>query len=1350
MTTTTSTPRRGSRIPPPPRPQGDLQLDPPPTVRAGEGLASTMVMALVPMLAAVGSIVVVATSGRGSVQGYLGAGLFLLGSVGFAAATLWRSRSGRSTSVREARHDYVEHLREARGEVRAAVTRQRAHARWVHPPPPALAALVAQGTRVWERSPPDEDWLTVRFGTGAQPLGLHLVTTPTSRSERRDPVAAAALSRFVEAHAEVSGLPASVRLDAYARLEITGEAEHARALARSLITQAATFHDPARLIVAVLASPAALLAWDWVKWLPHAHSRRADDVAGPRRLVTSDVGELLRLLPEEVADRPGFDASDTVVDGPHVLLVLDDTRPAPDHGLLRPEGRRGLTVIDLPREWGDLAGDDRLRLHLDDQTDPILVSQLAPRELPRAGPADLLSTELARAIARGLMPRWTGSGPGRTELSSRDADLLELLNLPDPPEPPEPPAGGDSPAAGTDHRAALGGEPSWRPRSPRDHLRVPIGVDIDGATVALDLKESAQQGMGPHGLVIGATGSGKSELLRTLVLGLALTHSPEALNVVLVDFKGGATFAGLAGMPHVSAVITNLADDLTLVDRMQDAVTGEMTRRQELLRSAGNYASLHDYERARASGRAPHLVPLPSLLIVCDEFSELLSARPELVDLFVAIGRLGRSLGIHLLLASQRLEEGRLRGLDSHLSYRIGLRTFSSAESRSVIGVADAYELPAVPGLALLRQDPATLVRFKAAYVSGPAGHREVAHNVAPGHQTPQPVVAFTTGEVTTALVAPKTAAGAVAPDPPSEPHSILDVAVARMEGHGPGAHRVWLPPLDTPDTLDTLLPDLAVDSQLGLVSRVWRRAGGLRLPLGTVDRPRDQRQDAYVVDLSGAGGHVAVVGRPRSGKSTLLRTLVSAIALTHTPLEAQVYVVDLGGGTFTGLRDLPHVSGTASRAEPDVIARIVAELVGITDAREAFFRAHEIDTIETYRRRRAAQELDDGWGEVFLVVDGWGALRTELPDLELQLQSLAQRCLTFGVHLLTSAARWMDYRAGIRDVLGTRVELRLGDAMDSEIDRRLVASIPPDRPGRGVVASRHHLLVALPRIDGDGDASTLGAGVASMVAHVAEAWTGRAGPRLRLLPAHVDLEAIRDRGAATGTASQHLLLGITERTLAPIGLDIDRDPHLIVLGDPASGKSALLRTYVREVTRRHTPATAQLFILDYRRAHLGEYDDAFVADYATGADSARTLVGELVGVLRSRLPGPDVTPAQLRERSWWSGKEVFVIVDDHELVATSLGNPLEGLMPLLAQARDVGLHLVVARRTGGSARVHDPLIATLRDLAQPAVLLSGDPAEGALVGAPRPTPAPPGRGRLLTRAGDDVIQVAWSPSRHG
>ena len=240
--------------------------------------------------------------------------------------------------------------------------------------------------------------------------------------------------------------------------------------------------------------------------------------------------------------------------------------------------------------------------------------------------------------------------------------------------------------------------------------------------------------MGPHGLVIGATGSGKSELLRTLVLGLAMTHSPEQLNFVLVDFKGGATFAGMSEMPHVSAVITNLAEELTLVDRMQDALSGEMVRRQELLREAGNYASIRDYEKARAAGEA--LEPLPSLFIVVDEFSEMLTAKPEFIDLFVAIGRLGRSLG--------SAPAARLAAARGGPAARAGVAPVLPGRPAHVLaaGVARASSASPTPtscrpcrASGFLKPDQSTLMRFKAAYVSGPptrpgAGRRDEGGHV--------------------------------------------------------------------------------------------------------------------------------------------------------------------------------------------------------------------------------------------------------------------------------------------------------------------------------------------------------------------------------------------------------------------------------------------------------------------------------------------------------------------------------------------------------------------------------------------------------------------------------------------
>jgi S-DNA-T family DNA segregation ATPase FtsK/SpoIIIE len=1318
-------PQQGTRLEPPAVPSGQVVLQPPPEIQASDGISGMLANAI-PMLGSVGSIVFVATTQPGP-RGFITAGMFLLASLGFVGVNGWRQRSQHQAQVVGARREYLAYLSDLRNSVRQAANAQRRAAEWTSPDPRSLPAVAEERTRVWERRSQHDDFLVARVGVGAQPLCLDLEAPQTPPLAQLDPVAASAAHRFLVTHRVQQGVPLAFDVRSVARIEVTGAATETRALARAVVSQLATFHAPEDLQIAVVASDAALPEWDWVKWLPHAHSTRTRDAVGAARMIGTTLADVESLLPEDLVDRPRFGyAAEAPL--PHVLVVVDGGHVPVGNAILTTDGVLGVTVLELPDRWDELDEPTTLRLNVggavateDAVRAPVDVLRLGNPPVRVEG--DQMSVADAEATARRLLPLHVESGPerGDEEVSSELVDLLGVGDVRD-----------------------LDLDVAWRPPQPPDRLRGPIGVTPQGQPVALDIKESAQQGMGPHGLIIGATGSGKSEVLRTLVLALAMTHSSEDLNFVLVDFKGGATFAGMADMPHVSAIITNLGEELTLVDRMQDALQGEMVRRQELLRAAGNFANVADYEKARKGGRTD-LAPLPALLIVCDEFSELLSAKPEFVDLFVTIGRLGRSLQMHLLLSSQRLEEGRLRGLESHLSYRIGLRTFSAAESRTVLGVPDAYTLPPVPGMGYLKPDTTTMIQFRAAYVSGPpkARRRAAAGGTVAGTGLTR-LESFTAAPVLGAVeVEPATTEVVVTE--PEEARATFDIAVQRMKGQGPPAHQVWLPPLVVPRTLDDLMPDLVADPRLGLVSPGWRAAGTLTVPLGTVDRPLEQRRENLTVSLGGAAGHMAVVGAPRTGKSTVLRSVVTALALTHTPLEVQFYVLDFGGGTFAPLAGLAHVSGVASRAEPDVVRRTVAEVESIVDERERYFRANGIDSIETYRTRRAQGTADDGYGDVFLLVDGWSTIRAEFDELEPRIQALAGRGLTFGVHLVATAARWMDFRTQVKDLFGTRLELRLGDPMDSEIDRKVAVNVPKDRPGRGLAVSKHHVLTALPRVDGDSSPDTLGAGVAHLIETVNAAWQGPAGPKLRLLPDEVTLDHVRSDARAD---ARRLLLGIDEAALAPVGIDVAEEPHLYAFGDGGSGKSALLRAVASEIRRLHTPQQAQIFAVDFRRSLLGEIPEEYLAGYFTTQDQAAAEIAGLADYLRTRLPGPDVTPEQLRSRSWWTGAEVYVIVDDYDLVSTTTGNPLQPLVPLLAQAGDVGLHLVLARRSGGAGRaMYEPVLQALRDLAAPGIVMSGSPDEGALVGGAKPVPSVAGRAQLVTRdEGRQVVQLAWTP----
>ncbi|RZU50651.1 S-DNA-T family DNA segregation ATPase FtsK/SpoIIIE [Krasilnikovia cinnamomea] len=1318
--------KRGARRPAPEIPTGELAVDAPPEIPQAAGGRWQQALMALPMLGGSVAMAMMMSQGKGGAFSYVVGGLFGISSVAMMATSFGSNGSPKKAEMMAARREYLRHLAGLRRRVRETAGKQRTGLYYRHPNPTQLWSTAASH-RVWERRPADPDFGVVRLAVGPQTLATPLVPPVTRPLEDLEPMTAGALRRFLDAYSVVPDLPVAVSLRGFARVFLrghgTGADADARALTRAVLTQLAVFHAPDDLIVAVCAGPERRAAWEWVKWLPHNLHPSRTDALGPVRLVASSGPDLEKLLEDVIGSRHRFNPAGGSSTGPHVVIVLDgaDLKGATQLD----DGIDGVTVLDLDEQPPRLL--DRSLLVLEVRTAAGAKPELHTYAMDSAadvGTPDQLTEEQAEAVARRLSPlRLAAMSKSSDTPLAAEMGLAELLGIADP--------------------DTFSVAQSWLPRPNRDRLRVPIGMGADGGPVELDLKESAQDGMGPHGLLIGATGSGKSELLRTLVLALATTHSSESLNFVLVDFKGGATFASLDRLPHTAAVITNLADELPLVDRMVDAIDGELVRRQELLRKAGNYASLRDYEKARAGGAA--LPPLPSLLVVCDEFSELLSAKPDFIDLFVQIGRLGRSLGVHLLLASQRLEEGRLRGLDTHLSYRIGLRTFSALESRAVLGVPDAYELPRSPGHGYLKFGTEPLVRFKAAYVSGAFRQSGTRGPGAAGDGTPPEILPYSTHYVP----APKPVVPAQ-PKPAEVPagESLLDIMVDRLNGQGPPAHQVWLPPLNQSAALDELLGPVTADPVRGLVFANPELHGALQVPIALIDKPREQVRDVMWLPLAGAAGHVAVVGSTLSGKSTALRSLVCGLALTHTPAEVQVYCLDFGGGSLGTLRDLPHVGGVSGRLDAVGVRRTVGEMLTLLAEREQRFAELGIDSMASYRRRRAnalgtgTDTAADPFGDVFLIVDGWATLRKDYEELEPVITDIATRGLSYGIHVVATATRWMDFRPAIRDLFGSRLELRLGDPTDSMINRRAATGVP-ERPGRGIVEhptdknKSLHLLTVRPEVNSLGDTGAL-------VKAIAANWRGPIAPRVRLLPAslpYAELDLSRSSGL-------RLPIGISEADLRPVEIDFATDPHFLLFGDAECGKSSFLRALATTVMRRFTPEEARIILVDYRRSLMDLPETEHRIGYGIQAQKTQDLMESVAGYMERRLPGPEVTAQQLRDRSWWQGPELFVLVDDYDLVASGPTNPLQPLLEYLPQARDVGLHLIVTRRAGGASRsLYEPVIQRLRELSAPGLVMSGPADEGALLGPVKPTALPPGRGRLLTRReGVRLIQLAHLP----
>ncbi|MFE0326764.1 type VII secretion protein EccCa [Streptomyces sp. NPDC058960] len=1302
-----------------------LEPAPPRTVEAPpnlpEGKVGNAATALLPMAGVISSVVMM-TVIRNSQFAALGAIVLVVALCG--AVALFLSQRGKAQRTRRVQRErYLEYLEELREELGGSERERRRLARLLNPPPEALYDLVRDPARLWERRRQDADFLQVRAGTGDIPVqelaigqnsagGVLTPPDPFMLNEAR-----ALQGRFTAA----SDFPLTVPLDRAGNVSIVGDREGVLRVARALLLQTAVTHAPDDVALALATGDEA--AWEWAKWLPHVLDPQSYDGPVAARRIAADLPRLARLCMPDLQQRAAYAAEvrrglagRDALRLTARLLVVSDTYgdiaaelPRPDSAVGLPD--MGVTVLHLLEQQVHEPDEVSVRITVDG--DRIAVEDLRAPGAPVArGTSDAVTGPGAEGIARMLAPlRLSAESAAEGTPVAGPVDFPALLGI-------------DDPADLDLHRL-------WAPRGERDFLRVPIGLTDRREPVLLDLKESSQLGMGPHGLCVGATGSGKSELLRTLVLALTATHSPEDLALVLVDYKGGATFAPFAELPHVAGVITNLENQAGLVERVHTSLAGEVKRRQQVLKDAGNVADIGHYAALRATQR-PDLEPLPHLFVVIDEFGELITAKPDFIDLFLSIGRIGRSIGVHLLLSSQRIEGGGLKGLDTYLSYRLGLRTFSADESRTVLDTTDAFHLPPLPGFGYLKVDTSTYERFKAGYVSG-RYHGPTRHEQADDTPLAWPDPTYNTGQEE--------------PEAPEEPAAtrretgptVLSVMVDQLATAAPPVRRIWLSPLPDAVTLDTAAGPLQAGTD-GL--RLTHGDGPLHVPLGVLDDPARQWQQPWLLDLTVAGGHVAVIGGPQSGKTTLLRTLTLALALTHAPDDVAVYGLDLAGGGLSALAGLPHVGGIAGRADHERAARTIAEVRTMLAQREELFRELGIDSVDQLRHLRVNGRLPQlGATDIVLLIDGFGALRDEFADLDDAIADLLKRGGGYGIHVVAGMLRWNDVRIATQSMFGTRVELRLNDPADSSIDRKLSETLAPETPGRALTDGKLFAQVALPRIDNRPDTGDLGPALERTARTIRASWHGEVAPPVRVLPTRLPAATLPTPAAEPA----RIPLGVDQDTLAPVLLDLfGSDQHLLILGDNECGKTNLLKLIATQLVERHTDEELVFGIFDPRRGLRGVIPEPYRGGYAHNAKLAAALATGIATELEKRLPetaDPDSTTIEPSFR----GPRIVILIDDYDILTTAGQQPLAPFLPYLSSAQDIGLHFVLARRAAGASRaLYEPLLTTLRETGTTALVMTGDRTEGQLFPGLYASQQPPGRGTLVRRGRPhQLIQTA-------
>ncbi|GGL40588.1 type VII secretion protein EccCa [Nocardia jinanensis] len=1311
----------------------ELRLQPPTELPRPVPMSKLkMIMPVIMVAAMVGMMAMMFSGGRAMSPMMLMFPMMMIVSMfGMVGGQLGGGGGANSTAagLNEERKDYLRSITDNRKTVHEAETELYEYLSYTHPGPAGLGRLVG-GKRMWEVQVANPQFLRVRMGRGRIANQVRVIVPEAAPTSDLDPVGVVELTRFAKAYSTVGGMPVAINLLSAPLVGLDGDPDAVAGLVRAMLAEIAVLHGPDQVAVAAVLNNPDEPQWAWLKWLPHTQHPAETDAVGSSRMVYRTVAELRTKVLAGLNRGPFSANNEPALDKSHYVLIVESGAANTDRDISGIDGctwlRLGESEQTLPRSLKFAVTADRT------------LQELTPRGSRLVGTADAMSIPQATAVARNLSPYRLSTvvEAVAAEQASGSTSWEDMVSIADP--------------------GNIRVDRQWPVRrdADRNRLNIPVGHDPTGQLVHLDIKESAEEGMGPHGMCIGATGSGKSEFLRTLVLSAIASHSPDVLNLLLVDFKGGATFLGFDRLSHVTAVVTNMEEEADLVTRMEDVINGEMGRRQRILRDAGNFASVADYEKAREQGA--RLEPLPTLMIILDEFAELLEQHPSFSKLFVAIGRLGRSLRIHLLLSSQKVPANRMGELEAHLSYRIALRTNQTSDSRDAIGTADAYHLPKKPGSGYLRVGAGDLQRFQAAYVGGPytapaqatASSAQRARRPGGGYKPPQ---RFTAAFIAESRPAPVAAVQSPEPeDTDSEPVSVMETVLQQFSRHGRPAHKMWLPPLGVPPTLDRLTA--AVD------------LGTLVLPWAIIDKPRQQRQDVWSVDLSGAGGHVAVVGGPQSGKSTALQTLILSAALTHTPEQVQFYCFDFSGG-LSPMRALPHVGSVASARDVDRIRRTFALIRNVIASRQSLFDHLGIDSMREFRRRRDTPEgsaelssYGDDHGDVFVVVDGWDigfAINGPYYDEYMPtMESIALQGLNYGVHLVVASSRWAAIRPQLKDLIQTRLEMRLGDLTDTVFNahRAVVAAVPPNRPGRCVSNDALHMLTALPRVDGNGDADTAAAGLSAAIAQVSQTYSGRQAPEVRLLPAQVTMPQILARVPHPTNLAERLAVpfGVRESDLAPAVIDFGVSTHFVILGSSGCGKSTVLAAILESIRARFTKDEARVLLIDYRRQHMDALPPEMMVGYLT---SGRDLVENLPAVaqrLRTRRPPDEVTSQQLKERSWWTGPEIFVVVDDYHMVAQrGQMNPLDPLKDIIVDGRDTGFHLIAARNIAqADTAMYDSVLGQVKNLNSSGLIMDGTKMDGMLIGDAKPTKQPVGRGILVEplTSTKDLVQSAWIP----
>lgn len=1191
-------------------------------------------------------------------------------------------------------------------------------------------------------------YMAARIGVGTVELEPAIIVPEQQIQENLEPVTLTFWRRFMRTQRYVPGMPIAYDLNKYPYYRVEGHREHVIGLTRAMLASMTFNHSPSELALVVVTDDPETSEWASVKWLPHCQHPDVPDDGDTRRMVYPDMAAMWAGIGDLVSGRQVFGQVNNREAIPRVLVLVDlpGTVELPE-GLDR-RGRAGVTTVMIGT--GDFAEADAVA------TDESVL-MLAPRaDAPRRETASIMvSTPFDAEIAvadqmtavqfdlyvRTLSNyRPLGWGSGNEKVSAAPEETRDVLAY----------LGSlgfdDAPLDEVDLQSR------WAATEDDPHLRIPLGNKLDERgrktpdLAEVDIAESARGGTGPSGAASGKTGAGKSFLLRGIVLTLMLLYSPNRVNLILMDFKGGQTFIGMDNLPHVQASISNLESEADLLARADLVIRGEILRREELMRKA-RVDNIDDYRRLRKKKPELGLPPMPSLLVIADEFREFITNNREYLKLFESVAQVGRALGMHLLLCSQFIDETIIGSVKPNLTYGISLRVDSASHSTAVIKSPAATELAMGDGSAYLYKDVPgpdgqELTKFKAFNVFQPYDPPKSAtaepggRGTHRGGQSLRDALANADGSAVTLFTvtsnaervdgalhlseggggrpSPSTRDTAVMPAAPTSEDAVeagddrpshRDVVLAKLASlQVEPPHRMWLPPLDAPLTVrDIGAGNVPADGALRL-----------RFRIGELDDPIKHERRPFVIAPEGKGAHIRIIGARGMGCSTTVEAIVAASGMVYSPQQVSFYIID-AGAKLREIEAFPNVGAYTAARDQGMVDRIIGECLRVIALRENAFHDRSVASFDSYWESKKTQPVDgDPYGHMFLVIDGFPAFMGD-DDVdksrEARLVMLAEKGASLGVHLIAAGGDAQNTSYKLTPKFGLWLHHHIQDVTNSPVayrnhEQRSIAKSVPAQPGRVLeldtdlqarIMLPHTATVTPTEVrDGVFEWNYLhdwGAAVRAFGQELSARWPEATAPRIEPVPASLDPAGVWALHAAhvhqTGLV-QAVPLGISAEDLTLVSLPDtstgNASPHLIVAGDQQSGKTTTARWLMRFVLQTYAPGAAQVFIIDPALNLLTERDyldrRQLLGGYSTDKTSHPQLLNQVKTIIEQRQPRDpsSLTAADIRNRSWWSGPEVFLIIDGAKDVMGSGfgGSMVDVLNEVIGARNDLGLHVFV------------------------------------------------------------------------